>query len=68
MTARFAVADPPAYLRQDMTVVELWPGGGGWFTEVLAPVLRERGKLITTNFDTSGPADAYGTLPGLART
>ncbi len=51
-------------LRQDMTVVELWPGGGGWFTEVLAPVLRERGKLITTNFDTSGPADAYGTKAG----
>ena len=51
-------------LRPDMTVVELWPGGGGWFTEVLAPVLRERGKLITTNFDTSGPADAYGTKAG----
>ena len=27
------------------TVVELWPGGG-WYTEVLAPLLRERGKLI----------------------
>ncbi len=51
-------------LRPDMTVVELWPGGGGWFTEILAPVLRERGKLITTNFDTTGPADAYGTKAG----
>lgn len=51
-------------LRQDMTVVELWPGGGGWFTEILAPVLRERGALITTNFDTSGPPDAYGTKAG----
>jgi predicted methyltransferase len=51
-------------LRQDMTVVELWPGGGGWFTEVLAPVLRERGKLIVTNFDTSGPADSYQTRNG----
>ena len=51
-------------LRQDMTMVELWPGGGGWFTEILAPVLRERGKLITTNFDTTGPADAYGTKAG----
>lgn len=51
-------------LRQDMTVVELWPGGGGWFTEVLAPVLREKGKLIETNFDTSGPADAYQTRNG----
>jgi predicted methyltransferase len=23
-------------LRNDMTVVELWPGTGGWYTEVLA--------------------------------
>ena len=51
-------------LQPEMTVVELWPGGGGWFTEILAPVLRERGTLITTNFDTSGPADAYGTKAG----
>jgi predicted methyltransferase len=27
------------------TVVELWPGRG-WYTEVLAPLLRERGKLV----------------------
>jgi predicted methyltransferase len=26
-------------------VVELWPGRG-WYTEVLAPLLRERGKLV----------------------
>jgi predicted methyltransferase len=51
-------------LRQDMTVVELWPGGGGWYTEVLAPVLREKGRLIATNFDTSGPPDAYQTKSG----
>ena len=44
-------------LRQDMTVVELWPGGGGWYTEILAPVLRERGKLIATNFDASAVTD-----------
>ena len=31
-------------LRQEMTVVEVWPGAGGWYTEVLAPVLKERGK------------------------
>src|SRR2546425_3562282 len=36
-------------LKDDMTVVELWPGGG-WYTEVLAPVLRDRGKLRVTNF------------------
>src|SRR5262245_51021956 len=26
-------------LRRNMTVVEVWPGGG-WYTEVLAPVLK----------------------------
>src|SRR5690349_12189507 len=26
-------------LKKDQTVVELWPGGGGWFTEILAPTL-----------------------------
>jgi len=43
-------------LRDDMTVVELWPGGG-WYTEVLAPVLAERGKLIATSTD---PGKGYG--------
>jgi predicted methyltransferase len=28
-----------------MTVVESWPGGG-WYTEVLAPYLKDKGKLI----------------------
>ncbi|MFT6285542.1 MAG: putative methyltransferase [Alcanivorax sp.] len=31
-------------LREDMTVVELLPGGG-WYTKLLAPVLAENGKL-----------------------
>jgi predicted methyltransferase len=33
-------------IRPDMTVVELAPGGG-WYTEILAPYLRDKGKLIT---------------------
>jgi|GEM_PF-6428105 len=48
-------------LRPDMTVIELWPGGGGWYTEVLAPALAETGKLMVTNFDENGPPDAYPT-------
>jgi len=32
-------------LRPDMTVIELAPGGG-WYTEILAPVLHEHGHLI----------------------
>jgi predicted methyltransferase len=38
-------------LRQDMTVMEVWPGGGAWYTEVLAPVLREKGRLILASWD-----------------
>lgn len=36
-----------------MTVVEIWPGGGGWYTEVLAPYLRKDGKLYAANYDGS---------------
>jgi predicted methyltransferase len=32
-------------IKPDMTVAEVWPGTGGWYTEVLAPLLAERGKL-----------------------
>jgi len=31
-------------LKPDMTVVEIWPGGG-WYTDILAPYLRDHGKL-----------------------
>jgi predicted methyltransferase len=47
-------------LRDDMTVVELWPGGG-WYTEILGPVLKEKGKLVVTGNDPNGPADAPAT-------
>ena len=36
-------------LRRDMTVVEIWPGGG-WYTEVLAPVLKGKGKLYAAQY------------------
>jgi predicted methyltransferase len=32
-------------IRDDMTVIEIWPSGG-WYTEILAPYLRERGHYI----------------------
>jgi predicted methyltransferase len=47
-------------LRRDMTVIELWPGGG-WYTNILAPVLAEEGKLVVTGHDPAGPKDYYGT-------
>lgn len=37
----------------DMTVVEVYPGGGAWYTEVLAPYLKDEGKLILAAFDSS---------------
>lgn len=37
-------------LEPDMTVVELWPGGG-WYTEILAPVLKDEGKLYAASWD-----------------
>jgi predicted methyltransferase len=41
-------------LRPEMTVVEIWPGGG-WYTEILAPVLRERGKLYAALYGSAPP-------------
>ncbi len=35
-------------LREDSNVIEIWPGGG-WYTQVLAPFLKEKGKLAVTN-------------------
>lgn len=32
-------------LQDDMTVIELFPGRGGWYTKILAPVLKDKGKL-----------------------
>lgn len=39
-------------------------GGGGWYTEILAPVLAKKGKLFTTSLDPNGPADQRSTLYG----
>jgi predicted methyltransferase len=38
-------------LRQDMAVLEVWPGAGGWWTEILAPVLRDRGSYYAGHWD-----------------
>jgi predicted methyltransferase len=47
-------------LRDDMTVVEIWPGGGGWYTEVLAPVLKDKGVLYAAQL-VPDPNSAYAT-------
>jgi predicted methyltransferase len=38
-------------LQPGMTVVELWPGAKGWYTEVLAPFLHADGKLYAAGYD-----------------
>lgn len=43
-------------LRRDMTVVEIWPGGG-WYTEVLAPVLKGRGRLYAAQYGPTTTLD-----------
>ena len=45
------------------TVLEVGPGEG-WFTELLAPALAKKGKLIVTNMDPNGPADQRATFYG----
>lgn len=42
-------------LKTDMHVLEVEPGSDGWYTEVLAPVLKDHGKYLATNFDPNGP-------------
>lgn len=32
-------------IKPGMTVVEVWPGAGGWYTELLAPLLATKGRL-----------------------
>src|SRR5688572_20499511 len=53
-------------MREDMRVIEILPAGG-WFTKILAPVLKDEGKLYVAH--TAGfYADAYrriANLPGL---
>ena len=37
-------------IKDGMTVMEIWPGGG-WYTEILAPAMRDHGKLIIATWD-----------------
>jgi len=49
-------------LRDDMKVVELFPGGG-WYTKLLAPVLAENGEFYIA-FGTSRAQSAVAGQPG----
>ena len=41
-----------------MTVVEIWPGAG-WYTEILAPYLRDRGQYIAASFALNEKSAGY---------
>ena len=53
-------------LEPGMTVVELSPGGG-WYTEVLAPLLKDEGKLYAAHFGVNSGAYARRSLGGFLR-
>jgi predicted methyltransferase len=40
--------------RPEMTVAEIWPGAG-WYTDILAPALREKGKLYAAQYGDDPP-------------
>jgi predicted methyltransferase len=52
-------------LAPGQTVVELG-AGGGWYTEILAPFLANKGKLIVAGPDSKAPAGAMSTVSGHA--
>jgi len=55
-------------MRDDMRVIEILPAGG-WFTKILGPVLKDRGKLYVTH-PQGRYADQYraiASLPGLEK-
>lgn len=45
-------------IQRDMTVVEIGPGGG-WYTEILAPLLRDQGALTVAGFDPNSSVEYY---------
>jgi len=59
-------------IKPEMTVVEFWPGAGGWYTEVLAPLLKEGRLYVVQQAASDNPyitralkayADKLGAQP-----
>ena len=42
-------------IRENSTVVEILPGSGGFYMEILAPYLKDRGRYIAANRDPAAP-------------
>ena len=43
----------------DHKVLEITPGGSGWYTEILAPYLRDNGHITIGHFDPNSSSDYY---------
>jgi len=52
-------------IQPDMTVVEVWPGGG-WYTEILAPYLRPEGHYVAAGFVIKNGDDSFYARSGRA--
>ncbi len=46
--------------KPDMTVVEIWPGGG-WYSEVIAPAVGPDGKFVAASYAADGDPESYRT-------
>lgn len=44
-------------LRPGMTVVEISPGGAGWYTEIIAPFLRGNGTYYAASYDPQSDSE-----------
>lgn len=42
-------------IKEDSTVVEILPGSGGFYMEILAPYLKDKGRYIAANRDPAAP-------------
>lgn len=47
-------------IRPEMHVVEVWPGGAGWYTEIIAPLVRDKGRFYAAQWEPD-PENRYIT-------
>lgn len=40
-------------VKPTMSVVEIWPGGKGWYTEILAPLLKNNGTFYAAHYSAN---------------
>lgn len=48
-------------IQPDMTVVEITPGGSGWYTEILAPYLKDHGTFVAANYNPNSEVEYFKT-------